>query len=301
MRSLRVPLGALVLSALFAAVFAGGYALAASTSVSLTKDGPQPESVTVDWNDTVVFSNADTVARSVVSQRAPFDSGPIAPGATWQYVFEGRAGRYSFIQTGTRPNTSGVVILDVQGKVTLRAGKTVVPYGSSVALTGTSSYPGTPVVVEFRPGGAGGDWATALTLNAGAAGAYAGALKMAVGGRLRALVAAGQVSSSLVSVDVLPRIQARVSRARVKKGQRIVVTGRIVPAGAAVRADLEERLQGRSNWQRKASKPVSKNGTVTFVVAASAGRSHLRLSLSRGSLEPGYVPTVSRALLVVGT
>jgi hypothetical protein len=300
MRSLRVALGALVLGALFTGGSIVGWALAASSAVSLTKDGPSPETVTVDWNDTVVFSNTDTVERSVISQRAPFDSGAIPPGGSWEYRFDGKAGRYNFVQTGTRPNTSGVIVLSPSGKVTLRASKKVAPYGTSVALTGRSGYAGTPVVVQFRAAGLEGEWATALTLNAGADGAYTGALKMTVGGRMRALVAAGQVGSDLVNVDVLPRIQARVSRKTVRKGQRVVVTGRIVPAGAAARVDLEERRQGRS-WLRKATKAVSKNGTVTFVVSASAGRNQLRLSVTRGNLDAGYVPTVSRALTVVGT
>lgn len=297
MGPLRVLLGVLVLGALFT----GGFALAASSTVALTADGPQPESVTVDWGDTVVFSNADTVDRGVMSQRAPFDSGTIPPGGTFEYVFDGRAGRYNFIQTGTRPTSSGVVILDPRGKVTLRASKEIAPYGARVAYTGRSSYGGTPVVVQFRSAGASGEWATALTLTAGPDGAYVGTLRMTIGGRLRAVAAAGQVSSDLIGVDVQPRIQVGVNRRKVQKGDRIVVTGRIVPAGAALRVDLEERGQVRSSWLRVASKSVSKTGTVTFVVKASAGRNQLRLSLKRGNLEPGFVPTVSRPLLVVGT
>lgn len=295
------PLRALLAALAFGALFAGGYALAARTTVSLTAEGPQPATVTVDWNDTVVFSNADTVDRAVMSQRAPFDSGIIPPGGTYEYRFEGRAGRYSFIQTGTRPTTSGVVVLAPRGKVTLRASEQVARYGTSIALTGRSSYGGTPVVIQLRPAGAEGEWATALTLNAGAEGTYGGTLRMTVGGRLRALVAAGQVGSDLVNVDVLPRIQVRVNRNRVEKGARIVVTGRVVPASAALRIDLEERRQDRSNWLRKATKAVSRDGTVTFVVAASGGRNHLRLALKRGGLESGFAPTVSRALLIVGT
>ena len=297
MRSARVLLGALALGVLFTS----GFALAAGATVSLTAEGPQPETVTVDWGDTVVFSNGDTVDRGVMSQRAGFESGVITPGGSYEFRFDARAGRYGFIETGTRPTFSGVVVVTAAGKVTLTASKKIAPYKASITLSGRSTYAGTPVVIQLRPAGASGDWTTMLDLTAAANGTYSGTIRLTAGGRVRALVAAGQVSSDFADLAVLPSVRARVSRTRVKKGEKVVVTGRVIPASAAASVDLEERREDRSNWLRKATKTVSKNGTVTFVVQASGGRNHLRLALKRGALEPGFVAAVSRPMLVVGT
>jgi hypothetical protein len=282
-------------------LFVGGYALAANAPVALTAQGPQPATVTVDWGDTVTFSNQDSVERGVNLVRAGITNVTIQPGASYEHRFDGRAGRYSYTQTGPRPLFSGVVMLTAAGKVTLKASKVLAPYGTTISLSGQSSYPGTPVVVQFRQTGASGDWATLLSPNAGADGSYSGKTRLTAGGRMRAVVAAGQVSSDTVDVAVVPKVRVSVNRRRVPKGARIVVTGRVAPASAVKTVDLEERLAGRSAWLRKATKSVSKSGVVKFVVKASEGRSRLRLSLKRAALEPGFAPTLSRSLLVVGT
>jgi hypothetical protein len=284
-----------------ALLLTGGYALAATASVSLTAKGPEPATVSIEWGDTVAFSNVDTVERTVTSERAQMNSGAIPPGGTYEFQFTGRRGPNRFTQFGTRPNSFGFVVLTVTGKVTLQTSRQIVPYGSTITLAGRSSYPGTPVQVQFRPAGATGDWAPVFDVTAGANGTYSGRTRPTAGGRLRALVAAGQVSSELVDTRILPGLQIRVSRNRVKESRRIVVTGRVIPASAANSVDLEERSQGQSRWQRKATKAVSKRGTVTFVVKVSSGRNLLRLVLARGALNAGFAPVTSRPALVVGT
>ncbi len=297
MGPLRVLLGALVLGALFT----GGYALAASTSVSLTSGGPQPATVTVDWNDTVAFTNADTVERTVTSDRAQMNSGAIAPGNTFEFQFTSRAGAYRYNQLGTRPTTFGVVVLTATGRVTLRAGRAVVPFGSSIAFGGRSSYPGTPVEVQFNPAGAFGEWGAVANLTAAGDGAFAGRARLTAGGRLRALVAAGQIRSDFVDVSIVPRLRMRVSRNRVRKGSRVVITARVTPASAGDTVDLEARFPGESRWERMATKNLSREGTATLAVKVPEGRTSYRLSLSRGGLNAGFSPTTSRPALVVGT
>ena len=295
MRVARRLLAVLVFSALFAC----GYALAAGTSVSLTAQGPQPATVTVDWGDTVTFSNADTVDHGVNSTRAGISNVTIPPGGTFEHRFAGRAGRYNYTQTGSRPNFSGVVELTAAGKVTLRLSKDIGVYGSIVTLSGRSSYGGTPVLLEVRLAGASGDWTPLASPTATADGTYSAQIRLTAGGRVRARVAEGQVSSTIEDLAVQPRLAANVRPRRAAKGARVMVTGRIVPASAASSADLEEFDAERKTWTRKASKAVSKSGTVTFTLKAEAGRTRLRISLKRAGLEPGFIPVTSRPLLVV--
>ena len=284
----------------FGALFVGGYALAASSPVALTAQGPQPATVTVDWGDTVTFSNQDSVERGVNSPRAEIADVKIPPGGSYEHRFDGRAGRYGYTQTGPRPTFAGVVMLTATGTVTLKASRVLAPYGASITLSGKSTYVGTPVAVQFRATGSAADWATLSSPNAGADGAFAARTKLTVGGRLRAVVAAGQISSPVVDVAVVPRVQASVDRRRVPKGAKVVVTGRVVPASAVATVDLEER-RGNRGWLRKATKSVPKSGTVRFVVAVADGKNVFRLSLKRSALDSGYAPTASRALFVVGT
>lgn len=284
----------------FAVLFASGYALAGTAGVSLTAAGPEPKEVTVDWGDTVVFSNADKVDRGITLPRVAVTSPPIPPGGSFEHRFDDRAGRYNFQQTGPRPTFSGVVVLTVNGKLTLKTSKKVGAYRSSVTLSGRSTYAGTPVVIQNRKLGAAGDWTTLMTLPTAADGSYSGRIRLTAPGRLRARTAADQVTSEFQDLAVVPRIQARASRNRVPKGARVVITVLIVPAGAAASVDLEERLQGRG-WLRKSSKAVPKSGKVKFVFKVVKGRTQFRLALKRGGLDPGFQPVVSKSMLVVGT
>lgn len=282
-------------------LFAAGFALAGTATVSLTANGPDPATVTVEWGDTVVFTNADSVERGVTSARAPFASDAMPPGGTFEFRFDGRAGRYSYIQTGSRPNTQGIVELRASGKVSLAARPAMAAYGSNVAVSGQSSYPGTPVVVQLRPAGGTGDWQDVLSLVASETGAYSGRIKALAGGRLRARVAANQISSPLVNLEVVPRLRVGVQPRRVRAGSRVVVTGVIAPPGAATTADLESYDTDRKAWVRESSRRVSPSGKVTFVLKAEKGRTRLRVALKRWYLEPGFAAVVSNTVSVVGT
>lgn len=67
----------------------------------------QPRVAQVPSGAIVRFINNDTVARSVVADGGAFDSGPIAPGASWDWV-AGGAGSYNY-SDGTRPYAVGSI------------------------------------------------------------------------------------------------------------------------------------------------------------------------------------------------
>jgi plastocyanin len=85
---------------------------APSVEVSINADSTaggqfQPRVAQVPSGGIVRFVNKDSVARSVVSDDGVFDSGPIAPGATWDWVAQG-GGTYNY-SDGTRPYAVGTV------------------------------------------------------------------------------------------------------------------------------------------------------------------------------------------------
>ena len=191
MRVARRSLAVLVFSALFAC----GFALAADVSVSLTAQGPQPATVTAEWGDTVTFSNADSIDHGVNSPRAGIDNVAVPAGGTYVYHVEGRAGRYNYTQTGPKPNFSGVLEVTATGKVTLKLSKNVGVFGSTVTLSGRTTYGGTPVADRAALRGGVGDWTPARRYPwRQPTGRTQAQIRLAAGGRIRARVAAGQIS-----------------------------------------------------------------------------------------------------------
>jgi len=296
MRRLRVPAAVLGLVALATA----GYALGAGASISLTASGPQPETVTVNWGDTVVYSNADSVEHAIRIPRAEVTTPAIPPGGTFEQKYEGRGGNYNFVQVGTR-NHAGQVVVKVDGDVTLKASAATVQYGKSVSLSGTSSYPGHPVVIRGREAGAGGDWKDVLELVAGEDGSYSGSLRPKAGARYQARAAADQLASKMVDVAVKPSVKIAVSRRVAPAGSTLTVTGRILPGGAVDRADLLGYDLRRKRWVTVSTRAVAKSGKVVYRVKVEAGANRLKISFRRGSTSAGYTPAESRFVRVLGT
>jgi len=87
-------------------------AQAPSVEVSINSDNTaggqfQPRVAQVPSGAIVRFVNKDSQPRSVVADGGAFDSGPIAPGATWDWTAAG-AGSYNY-SDGTRPYAVGTI------------------------------------------------------------------------------------------------------------------------------------------------------------------------------------------------
>jgi plastocyanin len=280
---------------LAAAAFAG-LGFAASTTVSLTAAGPQPPTVTVEWGDTVDFTNADTVAHTVVIPRFQLTSPAIAPGSSFQHVFTARSGNYSFRQTGGTRYT-GTVTVRVSGTITLVAARPTVKYGQSVTISGRSTQQNSPVTVKRKPFGSTGDWVTLATLPPPAGGTFSIRVKPTTTTQYQAFAAGDQVRSRRITVSVAPRIT--IKRPRTKNGF-VTVVGRIFPAAAAKRAILERSVPPRRSWRGVAETKVGKNGSVTLRWRLEPGRSRLRIALRRRDVSLGYEAAASSWVLVSG-
>jgi plastocyanin len=87
-------------------------AAAPSVEISINSDTTaggqfQPRVAQVPSGAVVRFVNKDTVPRSVVADAGAFDSGPIQPGASWDWT-AGGPGSYNY-SDGTRPYAVGSV------------------------------------------------------------------------------------------------------------------------------------------------------------------------------------------------
>jgi plastocyanin len=68
-----------------------------------------PATVVVNAGDTVVWKNEDVVPHTATDRRKNFDSGSIAPGASWSYVAN-KKGTY-FYYCAFHPNTKGKLVV----------------------------------------------------------------------------------------------------------------------------------------------------------------------------------------------
>ena len=296
-RPARLVKVALATAAALALAF-GGFALAGQVPVQLGPEGPQPETVTVNWSDTVTFTNADTEVHAILFPSMTVTSPDIPPGGTFVRVFDQKKGTFAYVQTGSKRHT-GRVVVKLQGQVVLKAVPDQVVFGQTAALSGTSPYPNSPVVMSQRP--IGGQTETQITtVTAANDGSFSASFRPQSGSRLRASVAVGQLRSPLITVKVAPRVTIAARPTTVKAGRTVTVTGRLAPADVVERVHLERYDVKRKEWNRLSTRPASPSGAVVFRWQAEKGSSLLRLRVTRADLKAAYVPTVSRSAVVRG-
>ena len=284
--------------AALAALGGAGFALAGTVGITLGPSGPSPATVTVQWGDTVVFTNGDGQAHGVTIPRLTVASPSIPPGGTWAQAFDGRTGNYVFRQTGAR-DFAGAVVVQLSGSVSLTARPAAVTYGQRATFSGRA-LPGFPVKLEQQPSGQAGQWVERATVTAGADGAWSTSLVPEIGGRYRASAAADQLRSPTAVVAVRPRITFTAPR-RARVGSRLTLRARIAPVGAVTSADLERYDAGRRRWSRVDRKRVSAQGVATFRWRVVGGTSRLRVALVRVAMRPGYDPVNGKAVSVAGS
>jgi len=97
------------LACALAFVFGGGAPIgaAAATTHTVVIDGVKydPEALTIDRGDTVIWVNKDPFPHTVTSKA--FDSQSIAAGKSWKYT-AGKAGEFTYICT-FHPNMKGTL------------------------------------------------------------------------------------------------------------------------------------------------------------------------------------------------
>ncbi len=295
----RAPRAKVALAAAGACALAlGGFALAAQVPVALGPEGPQPATVTINWGDTVAFTNADTELHAILIPGATVTSPDIPPGGTFLQVFDKKKGTFSYVQTGTRRRV-GQVVVQLQGEVTLEAVREKVVFGQLATLTGKSPYPNSPVVISQRRIGSQAE-TELMTVIAADDGLFTARFPPQFGSRLRASTAAGQLRSGTVTVTVAPRLTIAARPKAQKAGRVVAVTGRIAPADAARTVQLDRYNAQRKSWDHLDTEPVSRSGAVLFRWKAQKGRSLLRLTVTRADLQPGYESTVSPWVAVRG-
>jgi plastocyanin len=113
-------------------------ASAASTTVQIKRSGFVPATVTINQDDSVTWTNVDTITHQVVANGGSFASSILKPGEKYTHTF--RSGGTFRYHDGLHPTLRGtVVVRGAAPLVTLAASAPVVKFGTAVTLTGTVS------------------------------------------------------------------------------------------------------------------------------------------------------------------
>jgi hypothetical protein len=249
--------------------------------------------VSVNWGDTVVFSNGDSQPHVVASDRGAFTSPSIPPSGTYAHSYQGDPGTYNYLQQGGAQDHVGQVVVDLRGDVKLStSSRDTLSYRALLRLTGRSSFVGYPVKLSFRAAGRNSAWRDVQTVQVDSAGAFSARIKPPGGGCYRAAAADGRVTSAEICLKVRPRVRMAVPARKTRAGRTLVVIARIEPANAAAQAELERFDFGRKEWTTVLSRPVS-HGKAIFRWKAIPGAALLRVEASAGDIREGFDAAMS--------
>ncbi|HKB20479.1 MAG TPA: cupredoxin domain-containing protein [Gaiellaceae bacterium] len=129
-------------------------ALSATTkNVDITAAGFTPKTVTIDFGDTVTWTNKDSGSHQVLADQLAFPTSPVlAQNQTYSYTFT-KSGSFGY-RDALHTNRRGTVV--VRGGVTLKAAPALISYGGATTLSGvvSSGAAGETVNVDAKQCGA---------------------------------------------------------------------------------------------------------------------------------------------------
>jgi plastocyanin len=252
--------------------------------VQIMPSGFVPDTVTIPADDTITWTNKDTVARQVVADAGAFKSPLWKPGESYTYNFPA-AGTYTY-RGALKPDQRGAVnVRRVESRaVTIGVSRRVVTHGQTVELAGSisSAEGGKEIRVLMTPYRG---VQTAKSVVTEADGTWRLMVRPTV--RTEYLVEFGSlVSRSAPIVYVRPNLTLRVRNARI--GQ-FVAAARPGRAYAGKFVHLQRRIGNR--WRTIDVARLGRNGAVRFRSLVPRGRQVLRLT-SRPA--PGYLAGFSK-------
>src|SRR5262245_23549859 len=112
-------------------------ALSATTkNVDITAAGFTPKTVTIDFGDTVTWTNKDSGSHQVLADQLAFPTSPVlAQNQTYSFTFT-KSGSFGY-RDALHTNRRGTVV--VRGGVSLKSAPAVIRYGGTTTLSGVVS------------------------------------------------------------------------------------------------------------------------------------------------------------------
>jgi plastocyanin len=129
---------AILLAVSMLALVLAAPASSATVTVSIKRTGFVPKSTTINQDDSVTWTNNDTINHQVVANNGGFASPILGPGKSWTRKF-GNGGTFRYHDSLHPGLTGSVIVKGAPPQVTLAASAPVVKYGATVTLSGTVS------------------------------------------------------------------------------------------------------------------------------------------------------------------
>jgi plastocyanin len=254
--------------------------LGATAAVKITATAFSPKNLTVQYGDTVTWSNADKVDHQLVADSGAFASAMLKPNATYSFTFK-NAGRYPY-HDALHPAIKGTITVNgPPPSVTLGAGAPIVVYGTETTLTGTVSngQANQPVLITSRPYN-GITIQQVATVMTGTGGGFAYTIKPDI---LTVYTAQWRTASSgQVTVQVRPKLTF------LPYGGRFYAKV-LVPVSYAGHSIYLQRLSAYGQWVTVEALKLGPNSGRIFSLPAFHGTSTFHVYLSANEAGAGYL------------
>ena len=113
-------------------------ASSATVTVSIKRAGFTPKTVNINQDDSVTWTNNDTINHQVVANNGNYASPILGPGKSWTHPFHS-GGTFRYHDSLHPALTGSVVVKGAPPEVSLAASAPVVKYGGTVTLSGAVS------------------------------------------------------------------------------------------------------------------------------------------------------------------
>jgi len=113
-------------------------ASSATVAVSIKRAGFTPKAVNINQDDSVTWTNNDTINHQVVANNGNYASPILGPGKAWTHAFHS-GGTFRYHDSLHPGLTGSVVVKGAPPQISLMASAPVVKYGATVTLSGAIS------------------------------------------------------------------------------------------------------------------------------------------------------------------
>jgi plastocyanin len=271
------------------AVLAIAPALSATKPVDITQSGFTPNKVTVEFGDTVTWTNKDTGNHQVLADQLAFPTSPVlAANQTYSYTFT-KSGSFGY-RDALHTNRRGTVT--VRPGVSLTATPALTTYGAGTTLAGAVSTGATGETVTLNAQECGKTGFTKLaTLTSTANGAWTYAAKPTVNTIFEASwknTKSAQLTEMVAPGVSLKRVRSGRFSAKVTAAQTFV--GKYVV--------FQRYVRSRKAWKtvKRVTLRTVKAGTAPTMISSAgfrarvARKSRLRLLLTQAQAGTCYAP-----------
>jgi plastocyanin len=277
------------------AVFVIGPALSATKPVDITQAGFTPNKVTINFGDTVTWTNKDTANHQVLANQAAFPTSPVLQAnQTYSYTFK-KSGSFGYRDA---LNTKHHGTVTVRTGVSLTAAPPTVRYGQPVALSGlvSSAVAGETVTVDAMECGK-----TVFTKLATVTSVADGVWSSTATPTMKTVYRASwkNTTSALLTENVAPTLSLK--RVRVGRFSASVTAAQSFVGKYVV---LQRYVRVRKAWKtvKRVTLRTVKPGTAPTMISSAgfrarvARKTRLRLLLTQAQAGTCYGPARSRTV-----